>query len=154
MVVRVLVALGVACLATVGGLAVSRWRARESAPGTRDPIGEQVTRSLIPHEARGGWAVLAFTSPLCQACKRTPGIVAEALGVEPGALDEGLRQGPRFERVDVREHPVLAGRLGVRSTPAVVVLDPEGRVRFHRSGNPAPDALASSLPTQPGGATA
>lgn len=140
MVARLLIALAVAGGALAGGLALTR---RAAAPAASAP--ERVPGELRPATGPNpGWAVLAFAAPLCAACRRTPGVVAEALGAALEALD-GAPHGIAVRQVDVREHPDLVDHLGVDRTPTVAVLDPEGQVRLLHAGNPEPEAIREAL---------
>lgn len=145
MAVRLLIALVVAGGATLGGVALSRWRSRRRP----SQVGASIAPADLPEELVGRWAVIGFTSPLCTACKRTPDVVAAALGTTREALEEGAVDGVVFQTLDVREHPALVEQLDVRSTPTVVVLDPDGQVRSIEPSNPNPAQLGQALPTDP-----
>lgn len=137
--------LGLSVLGTVaaGGL-VFRRSGRSAFPQRVDP-------DLVAAEGKQPWIVLAFTSPLCHACSKTPGIVAEALDVDVGDLERGAHEVARFEQVDVGQRPDLAEALDVTSTPTIAVLDRQGRVRWAREDNPSPAELTKVL-TPPVGA--
>lgn len=140
MLVRLVLGLVVAGGAAAGGLALKHRLSRSYTPGT-----DRVPDELRPSQREApGWAILAFTAPLCAACQRTPDVVAAALGVDRAALEDAPH-GVAFDHVDVREHPDLVAHLAVDATPTVVVLDPSGAIRFAEQGNPDPARLADLL---------
>lgn len=139
-VTRLAIAATVLASAVLGG-----WTYRHRTPN-RSASERQAGRidpSRLPNEA-GQPALLAFTSPLCVACQRTPGLVAEALDVGEDELTAG--QAPiELAKVDVTERGDLAKALDVRRTPTLAGVGPEGHVRFVHEGNPDPEALAGRL---------
>jgi hypothetical protein len=84
--------------------------------------------ALDPADVPGGLTApltaLVFTSPLCGACKETPGIVRAAAPEVPVVT------------VNVRERPGLARALTLVETPTLILLDERGRIRYARAGNP------------------
>jgi hypothetical protein len=110
---RVLIAVAVVALA---GVLAALWRARRERAILRvDPADFGLDGS--------GHAVAGFTSPMCHSC-----------GLWMTELEtNGIA--PAF--VDVKERPDLAERYGVRSTPAVLLVDlDDGTVVRHFHGDP------------------
>lgn len=140
---RLLIAVALAGGVGVGGLALRR----RSTPDHSRAEGVRVPAWLRPGE--GGWSVLGFTSPMCVACRQTPGVVAEALGVPEEDLSDGPVRGVAFHAVDVREHERLVELLDVTRTPTVAVLDPAGRVVYATETNPDPATLREQLDLTP-----
>lgn len=136
MIARLLVGLLVVAGAALGTLA---YRLR----GPRAAASEGRQLEALPEDLAGP-AVLVFTATLCVACRRTPGLVAEALDVEEARLRAG--EAPLgFAEVDVAEAPRLVEELDVASTPTLVGIDGRQRVAFVHEGNPAADELATDL---------
>lgn len=71
--------------------------------------------------------VVQFSSTFCTPCRRTRLVVEHALRTEPGVVHVDL---------DVADHLVLGERLGITSTPTVLVLDARGQVRRRATGVP------------------
>lgn len=140
---RLLIAVALAGGVGVGGLALRR----RTTPDHSRAEGVQVPDWLRPGE--GGWSVLGFTSPMCMACRKTPAVVAEALGVPEQALADGPVRGVGFHTVDVREHGELVELLDVNRTPTVAVLDPAGTVVYATEANPDPATLRGRLDLAP-----
>lgn len=133
MIYRLVVGLGLLSTVALGALA---YRSRDAGSHP-----SRVDADLAGADGKP-WTLLAFTSPICGACKETPSIVAEALDVP----ETELGRGPvGFRQVDVTESPGLAEALDVTRTPAVALVDHEGEVRYAREGNPEPDELATVL---------
>jgi thiol-disulfide isomerase/thioredoxin len=68
-----------------------------------------------------------FSSAFCQPCRATRRVLAEV-----GEMVEGVRHA----EIDAEGHPELAERLGIRGTPAVLVLDAHGRQVRRAYGQP------------------
>lgn len=137
MIARLLVGLTVLATAAVGTLA---YRGRE-APAT---VGEGRKLEARPEAVPAGPAVLVFTSSLCLACRRTPGLLADALAVDEASLHAG--EAPiAFAEIDVAEAPELVEDLDVTRTPTIVGLDGRNHVAFVHTGNPEAEELASDL---------
>lgn len=71
--------------------------------------------------------VVHFSSAFCQPCRATRRVLAEV-----GEMVEGVRH----TEIDAEGHPELAERLGIRGTPAVLVLDAHGRQVRRAYGQP------------------
>lgn len=130
---RVAVAAGLLLAVAV----VVVWARRRSDGEAYEPPVARIPVEDLPPEAQGGLAVLGFRSRFCVACRRTPDVVAEALGL---AQTEAA-----FVHVDVADRLDLAQRLGLRQTPTVVLVDGQGRIRYAEEGNPDPGELAAYL---------
>lgn len=108
-------------IALVAAVALVRRRARDRA--WAPAVG-----ALRPADVPGGLAApltaLYFTSPLCAACRDTPGIVRDAAPEVP------------VVGVSVRDRPDLVRRLALVETPTLLLLDAQGRIRYARAGNP------------------
>ena len=86
--------------------------------GGGDPIVEEARRSGRPVFAE-------FVSKTCPACDQLRPVV-----------DRVLERFPDFvHRIyDADEEKELAKRYGVKCVPVIVIVDPEGRVRFNQVG--------------------
>lgn len=133
MIARSLVALGL-----VSTVAATAWAYSRSS--RTPPVDGRLDRPALPDPP----AVLVFTSTMCLACERTPGLVAEALGTD----EERLRSGQAavgFAELDVADHAGLAEELAVAGTPTIVGLGPGGEIGFVHEANPPVDELAEDL---------
>lgn len=135
MIYRLLVGLSVVGTVAAGTLAF-RGRTESSFPARVDP-------DLVDH-GESPWTVVAFSSPMCRACKQTPSIVADALEIDEAQLGNGASP-VGFQQIDVREREDLVEALDVTRTPTVALVDRNGAVRFAREGNPSADELATVL---------
>ncbi len=77
-------------------------------------------------------AVIAFSSRGCAECRLQERIVARLAGV-------------RVLRVDAAERADVAGRFGVLTVPATVVLQPDGAVAAINHGFADPSRLKEQL---------
>ena len=113
-------------------------------PGERSPVvGDEAPDVELPgatptdaprlRDLRGTPVVLAFYPGHEDAQWAEQVRVQDAAGGEAGAL---ARRGVRLYGIAVADHPEIAGRFGVGSDGAVIVVDEAGRVS-HRE--PAPD---------------
>lgn len=124
MLVRALLVL--LLLAALAAFAYLRARRRETP---FEPARARLPDDAFPPRARAPLTVFYFTSRLCGACKETPGIVRDAAPEVPAVP------------LAVHERPDLVRALGVFETPTLLLVDAEGRIRYARVGNPAPDEL-------------
>ncbi|WP_017538170.1 TlpA family protein disulfide reductase [Nocardiopsis halophila] len=79
--------------------------------------------------------LVQFSSAFCRPCAATRRILAEVAAMVPGvaAVD-----------VDAESHLGLVRRLEIASTPTVLVLDADGRIRRRAAGMPRKaDAIAA-----------
>ncbi|MDR7415720.1 MAG: thioredoxin family protein [Armatimonadota bacterium] len=102
---RVLIALGILLLVTVGWSAFLRFRDRRFLRAPAD----------VP-----GPAVVAFTHPLCVPCRTQQVPALERLRISHPEV--------RIEVVDVLQHPERARRYGIWTVPATAVVDASGRI--------------------------
>jgi thiol-disulfide isomerase/thioredoxin len=80
--------------------------------------------------------LLQFSSAFCQPCRATRRILREVSGMVPGVV---------HEEIDAEEHLALVRELGIRSTPAVLVLDAAGREVSRAYGQPRKADVIAAL---------
>ena len=87
-------------------------------------------------EADGsGPTLVQFSTPYCAQCPGTRRLLAQVAG----------QRGIRHHEIDLTEHPELAGRLRIRQTPTVLVLDADGREHARIGGAPKRDTVLAAL---------
>ncbi|RJL30879.1 TlpA family protein disulfide reductase [Bailinhaonella thermotolerans] len=98
--------------------------------------GERViTAAEIGAELGERATLVQFSTAFCQPCRATRRVLADVAALVPGV---------RHVEIDAESHLDLVRSLGVRSTPAVFVLDARGRVTRHAAGQPRKlDVLAA-----------
>ena len=94
-----------------------------SAPGDDVQLGTRAT-------------FVQFSTPVCAGCKPAAKVLDELADAQPGL---------RRIDIDATVRPDLASRLGVMSTPTVVVLDPRGYVVSRLTGVPTPEQAERAL---------
>lgn len=82
--------------------------------------------------------VVQLSSAFCMPCRATRAVVGRAVATTTGVTAVDL---------DVADHLALGERLDVTSTPTVLVLDAQGRVRVRASGVPTLAQLRAALAT-------
>jgi len=133
------VGLGTLVVATIVGL---RWRTRQgriaggavpgsagSKPGLPEPVLRQV-------DGAAAVILLQLNTPVCAQCPQARAVLGELAATTPGV---------RHAELNLAEHPELAGRLGVRSTPTTLVLSRTGDELFRVRGVPRRADLLSAL---------
>lgn len=85
--------------------------------------------SSLPVRTTAPVQLLSFTSRLCADCHEVPRVALEAAPEAPLLL------------LDVRDHPDLVDRLGIQSTPTLLLVDDAGRIRWTHVGLPDPVEL-------------
>jgi thiol-disulfide isomerase/thioredoxin len=68
-----------------------------------------------------------FSSAFCAPCRATRQVLTQVSSAVPGV---------EHVEVDAESHLELVRRLGIRRTPTVLVLDPDGRIRTRAFGQP------------------
>ncbi|WP_017626825.1 TlpA family protein disulfide reductase [Nocardiopsis chromatogenes] len=102
----------------------------------RGPGPERVDLAALGRSPGERATLLQFSSAFCRPCVATRRVLAEVAAMVPGvaAVD-----------VDAESHLELVRRLEVTSTPAVLVLDAQGRVRRRASGMPRKADVIAAL---------
>lgn len=121
----------VAAAVAVAWAGLRLWRARRvAALADTAPLG-----ALVP---AGRPAVVAFTAPGCAECRSRQAPALARLAAELG-------DGVTVRTLAVPDHPELAGRLGILTVPATVVLDARGAVRELNLGFAPAERLAAQV---------
>jgi thiol-disulfide isomerase/thioredoxin len=121
--------------AASGGAAGS---APEAAPGSlRSAISGQAISGPELGQPLGSRATFVqFSSAFCAPCRATRQLLAEVAGMTDGVA---------HVEIDAESHLELVRRLGVRRTPTVFVLGPDGRIARRASGQPRKADLIAAL---------
>ncbi len=93
------------------------------APELGQPLGSRAT-------------LVQFSSAFCAPCRATRQLLAELAGMTDGVAHVDI---------DAESHLELVRRLGVRRTPTVFVLGPDGRIARRASGQPCKADLIAAL---------
>ncbi|MGH3940474.1 MAG: thioredoxin family protein, partial [Pseudonocardiaceae bacterium] len=80
--------------------------------------------------------LLQLNTPVCARCPQARAVLGEVAAATAGV---------RHAELDLAEHPELAGRLGIRSTPTTLVLSRTGQELFRVTGVPHRADLLSAL---------
>lgn len=80
--------------------------------------------------------LVQFSSAFCQPCRATRRTLAEVAGMVEGVA---------HVEIDAEAHLTLVRRLGIRSTPTVLVLDAEGTVVRRATGQPRTVDVVAAL---------
>lgn len=131
MVERLLILAAVALGVALVWAGLRAWRARRVAR----LAGEAPLAGIVPP---GRPAVVAFTSPGCAECRSRQ---APALA----RLEAELGDAVTVRTLAAPDHPDLAGRLGILTVPATVVLDARGAVRQLNLGFAPAERLAEQV---------
>jgi thioredoxin len=98
-------------------------------------VVQDLTSATFDEQVRDGLTVVDFWAPWCAPCR------AMAPQFERAAR---LRPQYRFTKVNVDEHPELAGRFGVRSIPTLAVIR-DGKLMGTSAGLVGADDLVAAL---------
>lgn len=93
------------------------------------PKVQRLPLTTLPVRTTAPVQLLSFTSRLCADCHEVPRVALEAAPEAPLLL------------LDVRDHPDLVARLGIHSTPTLLLVDEAGRIRWSHVGLPDPVEL-------------
>jgi hypothetical protein len=128
---RLLVVVALAALVVIG------WRLLKLRQDLRlrSAARERLFDRLVP---AGRPAVVGFSLPMCHECHT---LQSPAMS----RLESRMGQSVSVRTVDVRDHGALAGRLGILTVPATVVLDTDGTVRFLNQGFAGEERLVQQL---------
>jgi thiol-disulfide isomerase/thioredoxin len=141
----VIVVVAVLALATVAALALRR---RDGRLTSARPAGPRPLSGAELGQPLGSRAtLLQFSSSFCAPCRAARQLLADV-----AARDTGVTH----VEIDVADRMDLVRLLGVRRTPTVFVLGPQGQITRRASGLPRRDdvlaavALATGGPARPG----
>ncbi|GII79674.1 thiol reductase thioredoxin [Sphaerisporangium rufum] len=99
--------------------------------------GRSMTAQDLGGAAFGELATLVhFGTAFCLPCRATRRVLAEVAGLVPGV---------RHVEIDAESHLELVRRLGVTSTPTVLVLDAAGRIVRRAAGPPRRAEVIAAL---------
>ncbi|MGO3796272.1 MAG: thioredoxin family protein [Pauljensenia sp.] len=109
-------------LVLVGVLIGTLFRAQQGRSRRADgPAGD-----LVDPEARV--TVIQLSTPMCARCPGTARLARTVVDLRPGA---------RHREIDLVDHPDIADRFHVASTPTLLLVDGSGRVRRRIVGAPS-----------------
>jgi thioredoxin-like negative regulator of GroEL len=94
-----------------------------------DPVLRQVDHAAAV-------TLLQLTTPICARCPQARAVLGELTTTTEGV---------QHAELDLADHPDLAGRLGVRSTPTTLAISRAGRELFRVTGVPRRTELLSAL---------
>lgn len=80
--------------------------------------------------------VVQFSTPMCSRCPGTARLAGALAGDRPGV---------RHVEIDLVNHPELATRFRVSTTPTLLLVDEAGDIRARTNGAPTRADLAQSL---------
>lgn len=101
-------------------------RRRRATWTPKEPV---LALARLPVRSAAPLHLVVFTSPLCSDCHEAPRIALEAAPEVP------------LLTLDVRDHPALASRVGIHTTPTFLLVDEVGRIRWTQVGLPDPTEL-------------
>lgn len=106
-----------------------------------EPAGAQLAGLDLAGTDLGGplgsrATLLQFSSAFCAPCRATRRVLAEVAGMTDGVA---------HLEIDAESHLDLVRRLGVRRTPTVFVLGPDGRIARRASGQPRKADVIAAL---------
>lgn len=111
--------LRMAIVSALAALIALFWVLRQNARRSGwSPRVATLDLTRLPVRTNTPVQLVAFTSPLCAPCKEIPRIALEAAPEVPLII------------LDVRDHPGLVHTLGIRTTPTLLLLDDNGRIRY------------------------
>jgi thiol-disulfide isomerase/thioredoxin len=127
-----LIALAAAlAVAVAAGLAWQRTSGR-----IREARGEVLTAEQLGRQLGERATLVQFSTAFCAPCRATRRILSEVAGMVDGVV---------HVEIDATAHPELVRSLGIRSTPAVLVLGPGGAVARRASGQPRKADVIAAL---------
>ncbi|MGH3793576.1 MAG: thioredoxin family protein [Pseudonocardiaceae bacterium] len=125
-------ALGTLLVATLFGLYWHSRQGRVRAPGMTTLPGPV----LAQLDDTAAVTLLQLSTPICARCPQARALLSELATATPGV---------RHAELDLAEHPELANRLGVRSTPTTLVISHSGQELFRVAGVPRQAELRTAL---------
>jgi hypothetical protein len=105
---------------------------QQTGDGSARPGGGALGPGALGRRA----TLVHFSSAFCQPCRATRRILREVSGMVPGVAHAEL---------DAEEHLALVRESGIRSTPAVLVLDAAGREVSRAYGQPRKADVIAAL---------
>jgi len=133
-----LIALGaVLVIAAATGLAWQRANGRMRSPDARaSGTGPLMTGAELGKPLGQRATLVQFSSAFCAPCRATRLVLAEV-----AAMTDGVAH----IEIDAETHLDLVRRLGIRRTPTVLVLGPDGRIAQRASGLPRKGDVIAAL---------
>jgi thiol-disulfide isomerase/thioredoxin len=116
-----------------------RMRTTSASPGPADaaaPNGPLITRAELGLPLGQRATLVQFSTAFCAPCRATRQILAEV-----AAMVEGVAH----VEIDAESRLDLVRQLGIRRTPTVLVLGPDGRIAKRASGQPRKADVIAAL---------
>ena len=154
----VIAAIAALAVAATAGLAWQRANGRIRGVGPRDigtaaaspangqkpdwpqalaaPASAVLTRAQIGQPLGERATLVQFSTAFCAPCRATRQILAEVAGMVAGV---------EHAEIDAEAHLDLVRALGIRRTPTVLVLGPDGRIVKRASGQPRKADVIAAL---------
>src|SRR5579859_2889512 len=99
------------------------------------PGGDSLSEAELGRPLGGRATLVQFSTAFCAPCRATRVILADVASLVDGVT---------HVEIDAESHLDLVRRLGIRRTPTVLVLGPDGRIAQRGSGQPRKaDVLAA-----------
>jgi thiol-disulfide isomerase/thioredoxin len=133
----IIVAAAALALATAIGLLYrARNGALRPARAATAPAGPGLTTADLGAPLGARATLVQFSTAFCAPCRATRRVLADV-----AAMTDGIAH----VEIDAESHLDLVRRLGVRRTPTVLVLGPDGRIARRASGQPRKADVIAAL---------
>lgn len=135
----VIAAIAALAVAAAAGLAWQRANGRIRGVGPRavaEPAPPVLTRAQIGRPLGERATLVQFSTAFCAPCRATRRILSEVAGMVDGV---------EHAEIDAEGHLDLVRALGIRRTPTVLVLGPDGRIVKRASGQPRKADVIAAL---------
>jgi thiol-disulfide isomerase/thioredoxin len=133
----IIVAAAALALATAIGLLYrARNGALRPARAAPAPAGPGLTIADLGAPLGARATLVQFSTAFCAPCRATRQVLADV-----AAMTDGIAH----VEIDAESHLDLVRRLGVRRTPTVLVLGPDGRIARRASGQPRKADVIAAL---------
>jgi thiol-disulfide isomerase/thioredoxin len=133
----IIVAVAALALATAIGLLYrARNGALRPARAATAPAGPGLTTADLGAPLGARATLVQFSTAFCAPCRATRRVLADV-----AAMTDGIAH----VEIDAESHLDLVRRLGVRRTPTVLVLGPDGRIARRASGQPRKADVIAAL---------
>lgn len=111
-------------------------RAAAGGPAGAAPAGSELTTADLGAPLGARATLVQFSTAFCAPCRATRQVLADV-----AAMTDGIAH----VEIDAESHLDLVRRLGVRRTPTVLVLGPDGRIARRASGQPRKADVIAAL---------